>query len=195
MDFAPKKSKIPSGENQHEQSEVSCKPAMEMTFINLKTQDTRLRAICRGNSDLAFGKQYFCRLNSTPKELDKGGFGSQHFPRLFWCAWVRTTFLDSSQVTLENCLFLMSKFFWVLHESLTCVQEFRLFFSVEGKDGLQTVKEGMREEGPPDRGLACRHLVCKRQDAAGSMSEISWPCANQGRTPWLHQFKRWFQAI
>ena len=67
--------------------------------------------------------------------------------------------------------------------SLTCVQEFRLFFSVEGKDGLQTGKEGMREEGPPDRGLACRHLVCKRQDTAGSMSEISWPCANQGRTP------------
>ena len=114
VDFARKKSKIPSGENQHEKSEASCKPAMEMTFINMKTQDTRLRAICRGNSDLAIGKQYFCRLNSTPKELDKGGFGSQHFPRLLWGAWVRTTFLDSSQVTLENCLFLISKFFWVL---------------------------------------------------------------------------------
>ena len=42
VDFTRKKNKIPSGENQHEQSEVSCKPAMEMTFTNLKNQDTRL---------------------------------------------------------------------------------------------------------------------------------------------------------
>lgn len=51
------------------------------------------------------------------------------------------------------------------------------------------------EERSLDRGLAYRHLICKRQDTAGSMSKISWPCANQRRTPWLHQFKRLFQAI
>ena len=57
VDFARRKSKIPNGENHHEQSEVtSCKPAMEMTFTNLKTQDTKLRAICCENSDLAFGQ-------------------------------------------------------------------------------------------------------------------------------------------
>lgn len=35
---------------------LACKPAMEMTFTNLKTQDTKLRAICCENSDLPFGQ-------------------------------------------------------------------------------------------------------------------------------------------